>query len=86
MVSFSAWQTPIEGLMHLGMARVGARIDERGTFAREGGRLLFRRELGGRWHIDRLPQDTLSHGRPGRLVGSEISDGTLAFERFTLEV
>ena len=69
--------------MRLGMAKVGTRIGERGTFAREGGRLLFRRELGRRWHIDGLAKDRLSLGHPGRSVGTVIDASTVAIERFT---
>ena len=63
--------------MRLGMAKVGTQIDERGTLAREGGQLLFRRELGGRRRIDGSPQDRLSLGRPGRLVGAIIDASTV---------
>ena len=72
--------------MRLGMAKVGTRIDERGTLAREGGQLLFRRELGGRWHIEGLAKDRLSLGHPGRLVGTVIDASTVAIEHFTPEV
>lgn len=68
------------------MAKVGTRIDERGSLAREGGRLLFRRELGGRWHIDGSPKDMLSLGIAGRLVGTVIGDSMVAIEQFTPEV
>ena len=69
------------------MAKVGTRIDESGTLVREGDRLLFRRELGGRWHLDDdAPERILILGRPGRLIGTVISEGTVALERFTLEV
>ena len=72
--------------MRLGMAKVGTRIDERGTLARKGGRLLFRRELGGRWHVDGPAKDSLTLGRPGRLVGILIDASTVAIEHFTPEV
>ena len=69
--------------MRLGMAKVGTQIDERRTLAREGGQLLFCRELGGRRRIDGSPQDRLSLGRAGRLVGTVIDASTVANEHFT---
>ena len=72
--------------MRSAMTKVGSRIDERGSHAREGGRLLFRRELGGRWHIDGSPKDRLSLGISGRLVGTVIGDSLVAMEQFTPEV
>ena len=68
------------------MAKVGTRIDERGSLAREGGRLLFRRELGGRWQIDGSPKDRLSLGISGRLVGTVIGDTIVSIEHFTPEI
>lgn len=68
------------------MAKIGTRIDERGTLASESGRLLFRRELGGRWHIDGLPADRLSLGSSGRLIGTVIDASTVAIEHFIPEV
>ena len=69
--------------MRLGMAKGGTRIDERGTLAREVGRLLFRRELGGRRFIDGLAKDGLSLGHAGRLVGTVIDASTVAIAQFT---
>ena len=86
MASFSAWQRSIEGRMRLGMAKVGTRITERGAFARDGGRLLFRRELGGRWHVDGPAKDSLTLGRPGCLEGTLIDASTVAIEHFALAV
>lgn len=68
------------------MAKVGTRIEELGTLVRDGDQLLFRRELGGRWSIYDVTEANHSLGRPGRLVGTVISEGIVAIERFTLEV
>ena len=54
-------------------AKVGTRIDESGTLVREGGPLLFRRELGGRWHIDGFPRGRLSLVHPGRLIVTVVA-------------
>ena len=48
--------------------------------------MLFRRELGGRWHIDGSPKDRLSLGISGRLVGTVIGDSMVAIEQFKSEV
>ena len=55
------------------MAKVGTRIDESGTLLGEGGLLLFRRELGGRWHIDGFPRGRLSRVHPGRLIVTVVA-------------
>jgi hypothetical protein len=77
---------PIEARMRLAMPKVGARIDERGTLACEGERMLFRREVGGRWQIDGSTEDRLSLGRSGRLVGTLVDASTVAIEHFTPEI
>ena len=67
------------------MERIGTRIDESGTLVHEGDRLLFRREVGGRWTIEGWPKDELSFGQPGRLIGTLVDEGTVAIERFVIE-
>ena len=68
------------------MAKVGTRIEENGILVREGGQLLVRRELGGRWAIDFDPAVDLEIGMPGRIVGTIVAKGVLALERFTPDV
>ena len=85
MASFSTWWKLIDRRMRSAMTKVGSRIDERGSLAREGRRLLFRRELGGRLHIDGSQKDRLSLGISGRLVGTVIGDSMVAIEQFTPE-
>lgn len=67
------------------MTRIGTRIDESGTLAHAGDRLLFRRELGGRWNIEGWPKAEKQLGQPGRLVGTVIDNETVAIERFTAD-
>ena len=65
------------------MAKVGSRIEENGSLAREGGQLFFRRAVGGRWRIEVLSPSGPATGCPGRLIGTVISEGTVTIERFT---
>lgn len=67
------------------MAKVGSRIEESGMLVRDRGRLVFRREQGGRWNLEDWPKSEVTLGQLGRLTGYVIDDKTVAIERFIFE-
>ena len=68
------------------MATIVTRIDELGMIVSDGGKLLFRRESGGRLDVEGCPVTELVLGQPGRLIGTIVAPATVAIERFTPEV
>lgn len=68
------------------MAKIGTRVDERGVLANDKGRLIVRRESGGRWQVDACPVSDLVLGTPGRMVGTIVAANTVAIERFAADI
>lgn len=62
------------------MARIGSKIDERGIIVRDGERIIFRRESGGRWALEAVGIDLAQLSRVIKLRGVVVDEGLIAIE------